>query len=137
MGAHLGISVFDYIERAGAKSPVFYNTVYCPELQQAVLRPFSHLSDLVLWDYYTGEEMRHGPPYDPEYADLDLASDEEVKSLVGDLSGYGPAKSTLTQGDYSVDLDLVYSISSVAEPVCFLPAPGVFFADSGSDSYKK
>ena len=105
MGAHLGISVFDYIERAGAKSPVFYNTVYCPELQQAVLRPFSHLSDLVLWDYYTGEEMRHGPPYDPEYADLDLASDEEVKSMVGDLSGYGPAKSTLTQGDYSVDLD--------------------------------
>jgi hypothetical protein len=98
---HLGISVFDYIERAGTKSPLFFNTVYCPELQQAVLRPFSHLSDLVLWDYYTGEELRHGPPYDPEYADLDLAADEEVKSLAsGDLSGYQRhVKSTLNQGD--------------------------------------
>jgi hypothetical protein len=97
-GAHLGYSVFDYIERVGAKSPIFYNTVYCPELQQAVLRPFSHLSDLALWDYYTGEELHHGPPYDPEYFDLDLASDEEVKSL-GDVSCHHLVKSTLTQGD--------------------------------------
>ena len=98
--SHLGLSVFDYIERAGAKSPLFFNTVYCPELQQAVLRPFSHLSDLVLWDYYTGEELRHGPPYDPEYADLDVAADEEVKSLGGDIStSFRPVKSTLTQGE--------------------------------------
>ena len=99
--SHLGLSVFDYIERAGAKSPLFFNTVYCPELQQAVLRPFSHLSDLVLWDYYTGEELRHGPPYDPEYADLDVAADEEVKSLGGDIStSLRPVKSTLTQGEF-------------------------------------
>jgi hypothetical protein len=98
-GAHLGFSVFDYIERTGAKSPLFYNTVYCPELQQAVLRPFSHLSDLAVWDYYTGEELRHGPPYDPEYADLDLSADEEVKSLSDVTASGRPVKSTLTQGD--------------------------------------
>ena len=75
-GSHLGISVFDYIERAGHKSPVFYNSLFCPELQQAVLRPFSHISDLSLWDYYIKEELRSGAAYDLELAGMDLLEEE-------------------------------------------------------------
>ena len=75
-GSHLGISVFDYIERASHKSPVFNNSLFCPELQQAVLRPFSHISDLSLWDYYIKEELRSGAAYDLELAGLDLLEEE-------------------------------------------------------------
>ena len=38
-----------YIFRESARSPTFHNPLYCTELHQAVLRPFSHMSDLVLW----------------------------------------------------------------------------------------
>ena len=38
-----------YILRESARSPTFHNPLYCTELHQAVLRPFSHMSDLVLW----------------------------------------------------------------------------------------
>ena len=51
-GSHLGISVFEYIDWASSKSPVFHNSVFCPKLQQSVMKPFSHLSDLVLWEHY-------------------------------------------------------------------------------------
>ena len=66
---HLGMSIFDFIARfpieifygkeklnnqwhvyrESARSPTFHNPLYCTELHQAVLRPFSHMSDLVLW----------------------------------------------------------------------------------------
>jgi len=36
----------------------------------SMLRPFSHMSDLVLWDYYIKEELRYGPSYDLEIAGL-------------------------------------------------------------------
>ena len=62
--------MFDYIDRASTKTPVFHNSLYCPELQQAVLRPFSHISDLVIWDYYVKEELRGGPAYDLEIAGM-------------------------------------------------------------------
>ena len=31
-----------------------------PELQQAALRPFSHISDLAVWDYFAREEAEAG-----------------------------------------------------------------------------
>ena len=33
-----------------------------------MLRPFSHISDLAVWDYFTREELRAGPAYDLEIA---------------------------------------------------------------------
>ena len=92
-GSHLGISVFDYIERASHKSPVFNNSLFCPELQQAVLRPFSHISDLSLWDYYIKEELRSGPAYDLELAGLDLL-EEESDVMVEP----GQARHSITRG---------------------------------------
>jgi myotubularin-related protein 5/13 len=77
-GSHLGVSIFDYVERQAGKSPIFYNLLYCPDLQHQVLRPFSHMSDLVVWDYYIKEELRHGPSYDVELTHMDLAMEEET-----------------------------------------------------------
>jgi len=96
-GTHLGLSVFDYIDRASCKSPLFHNPLYCPELQQPVLRPFSHMSDLVLWDYYVKEELRYGPAYDLEIAGLELQQEQEVDSLT-DQPSLRLAKHTMTRG---------------------------------------
>ena len=62
-----------------AKKTLFFNILYCPELSQKVLRPFSNLSDLVLWSYYTHENLRCGGEYDVEYADLDASLDTQTQ----------------------------------------------------------
>ena len=36
------------------------------------------MSDLVVWDYYIKEELRHGPSYDVELTHMDLAVEEET-----------------------------------------------------------
>ncbi len=58
-----------------------------------VLRPFSHVSDLRIWKYFTSEELRHGPAYDIELRGLDLQEEEE-----DDLAGLGGWKRTTTTG---------------------------------------
>jgi len=103
-GTHLGLSVFDYIDRGGYKSPLFHNPLYCPELQQPVLRPFSHMSDLVLWDYYVKEELRYGPSYDLEIAGLELQREQEVDCLT-DQPSMRLANHSMTHGYDSVITD--------------------------------
>ncbi len=80
-----GVNVFDYIDMHAARSPIFHNYAYSPELGGDVLRPFSHVSDLRIWDYFTSEELRHGAAYDLEIYSLDLQDQEEME----DLSGLG------------------------------------------------
>ncbi|KAM6425055.1 myotubularin-related protein 5 [Rhynochetos jubatus] len=58
-------SVWDYIERLNKRSPVFFNYMYAPE-DGEVLRPYSNVSNLKVWDYYTEETLSEGPPYDWE-----------------------------------------------------------------------
>ncbi|XP_022823540.1 myotubularin-related protein 5 isoform X1 [Spodoptera litura] len=62
----LGHSLFDYIDRHHQKSPIFYNFLYTPDLDNPVLRPVSSISALEVWQYYTSEELSHGAPYDLE-----------------------------------------------------------------------
>ncbi|XP_047027806.1 LOW QUALITY PROTEIN: myotubularin-related protein 5 [Helicoverpa zea] len=62
----LGHSLFDYIDRHHQKSPIFYNFLYTPDLDNPVLRPVSSISNLEVWQYYTSEELSHGAPYDLE-----------------------------------------------------------------------
>lgn len=50
-----------------------------------VLRPYSNISNLVIWDYYVKEDLAHGPTYDLEMMSLEGTSEEE-----GSLSE-GPA----------------------------------------------
>ncbi|KAE8616936.1 hypothetical protein XENTR_v10008927 [Xenopus tropicalis] len=58
-------SVWECMERLHKKSPVFYNYMFSPE-DGEVLRPFSSVWGLRVWDYYTHEALSEGPPYDWE-----------------------------------------------------------------------
>jgi myotubularin-related protein 5/13 len=42
-----------------------------------VLRPSHQVSTLVIWNYYLGEELKHGPSYDIEIVGLDIEQEEE------------------------------------------------------------
>ena len=125
--SHLGLSVFDYIDRASSKSPVFHNTLYCPELQQAVLRPFSHISDLVLWDYYVKEELRGGPAYDLEIAGMEADTEDEADgSLISDSGLLTRASLTLGYDNMASDhpdmiSHLLATIESLETELGYLP----------------
>ncbi|XP_053318751.1 myotubularin-related protein 5 isoform X6 [Spea bombifrons] len=58
-------SVWEYMERLHKKTPVFYNYMFCPE-DGEVLRPYSSVWGLRVWDYYTHEVLSEGPSYDWE-----------------------------------------------------------------------
>uniref|UniRef100_A0A6A7FYR4 Myotubularin-related protein 13-like n=6 Tax=Hirondellea gigas TaxID=1518452 RepID=A0A6A7FYR4_9CRUS len=85
-GNSLGQSVFDYIDKLAARSPVFYNFLYAPDRaydSQQVLRPVSAVSGLSVWEYLVGEELRHGPPYEPEVRQHDNMREEEEAAADG------------------------------------------------------
>lgn len=77
----LGISIFDYIEKHHVRSPIFYNFKYTSNPNQQVLRPQSALSALEVWDYYTNEELAHGPSYDLELIGSEIIDEETEYSL--------------------------------------------------------
>ncbi|KAL4617971.1 myotubularin-related protein 5-like [Arapaima gigas] len=58
-------SVWDYIERLNKKTPVFFNYMYAPE-DGEVLKPYSSISNLKVWDFYTKETLSESPSYDWE-----------------------------------------------------------------------
>ncbi|XP_062058601.1 myotubularin-related protein 5 isoform X3 [Lepus europaeus] len=60
-------SVWEYVDRLSKKTPVFFNYMYAPE-DTEVLRPYSNVSNLKVWDFYTEETLAEGPPYDWELA---------------------------------------------------------------------
>ncbi|XP_042323603.1 myotubularin-related protein 5 [Sceloporus undulatus] len=66
-GPQLFRSVWEYVERLNKKTPAFFNYMYAPE-DGEVLRPYSNLSNLKVWDYYTQETLSEGPSYDWELA---------------------------------------------------------------------
>uniref|UniRef100_M3ZBZ1 SET binding factor 1 n=1 Tax=Nomascus leucogenys TaxID=61853 RepID=M3ZBZ1_NOMLE len=72
-------SVWEYVDRLSKKTPVFYNYVYAPE-DAEVLRPYSNVSNLKVWDFYTEETLAEGPPYDWELAQGPPEPPEEERS---------------------------------------------------------
>lgn len=78
-----GQSIFDYIEKQGAKSPIFHNSFYTAETDHLVLRPYCAVSNLELWDYFLTEELSFGSPYDLEISAMDLAQAEEARAMEG------------------------------------------------------
>uniref|UniRef100_UPI0037E93FF4 myotubularin-related protein 5 isoform X3 n=1 Tax=Semicossyphus pulcher TaxID=241346 RepID=UPI0037E93FF4 len=58
-------SVWDYIDRLNKKTPIFYNYMFCPE-DEEVLRPYTFISNLKVWDFYMEETLSEGPSYDWE-----------------------------------------------------------------------
>ncbi len=121
-GIHPGLSVFDYIERLHANSPVFYNFMYSVDLQQTVLRPLSQISDLVIWDYYLKEEIQHGPSYDYELI-ADSCSEADEYSLSESLTsssmntGVGSERDNLIGGYDCISRHDLSSISQLLEEI--------------------
>ncbi|KAL8222591.1 UNVERIFIED_CONTAM: ARS-binding factor 1 [Gekko kuhli] len=70
-------SVWDYIDRLNKKTPVFFNYMYAPE-DGEVLRPYSNISNLKVWDYYTQETLSEGPSYDWELVQGPVEPSEEA-----------------------------------------------------------
>ncbi|XP_069048297.1 myotubularin-related protein 5 isoform X7 [Lepisosteus oculatus] len=58
-------SVWDYIDRLNKKTPIFFNYMFAPE-DGEVLKPYSYISNLKVWDFYTEETLSEGPSYDWE-----------------------------------------------------------------------
>ncbi|XP_077399746.1 myotubularin-related protein 5 isoform X2 [Vanacampus margaritifer] len=58
-------TVWDYIDRLNKKTPIFFNYMFAPE-DDEVLRPYTFISNLKVWDYYTEETLSEGPSYDWE-----------------------------------------------------------------------
>lgn len=78
-----GQSIFDYIEKQAAKSPIFYNFMYSPDTDNPVLRPYSSVASLEIWDYFLAEELATGSPYDLEIGAMDMAQAEEARATEG------------------------------------------------------
>lgn len=64
-------SFWEYADRLWCKSSAFYNFWYAANLEDEVLRPYSQLSNLEVWEYYLEETLCHGPIYDPELVALE------------------------------------------------------------------
>ncbi|XP_021368098.1 myotubularin-related protein 13-like [Mizuhopecten yessoensis] len=73
----LGMSVWDYIDKHHRKSSIFWNFYYSPHDQEVVLRPYSNMSNLCVWEYYLTEDLAHGPPYEVEVTQREIQLNEE------------------------------------------------------------
>lgn len=51
-----------------------------------VLRPYSNISNLSIWDYYLEEELAHGPSYDLELVAMERQREEESEAADGSNS---------------------------------------------------
>ncbi|KAL4225636.1 ARS-binding factor 1 [Mactra antiquata] len=78
---NIGMAIWDYIDKYHRKSPLFYNFLYSPCDQESVLRPYSNLSNLKIWDYYTTEDLAHGPSYDIEVVQKEIRQNEDQESV--------------------------------------------------------
>lgn len=82
---YIGTSFWDYADALWNKSAIFFNFAYVPSSllpddPLVVLRPSSSCTSLRLWDYYTSEELSHGPSYDFEMITAEKQRREEVEA---------------------------------------------------------
>ncbi|KAJ8411204.1 hypothetical protein AAFF_G00172100 [Aldrovandia affinis] len=69
-------SVWDYIDRLNKKTPIFFNYMFAPE-DGEVLKPYSYISNLKVWDFYLEETLSEGPSYDWELVQGQAGQQEE------------------------------------------------------------
>jgi myotubularin-related protein 5/13 len=82
----VGISIWDYIDEHREKQPTFYNFLYTPNDNNLVLRPFTDMSNLQIWNYFVTDDLAHGPSYDFEVTAYDLKLEEEQELIDGPTS---------------------------------------------------
>ncbi|XP_070563333.1 myotubularin-related protein 13-like isoform X5 [Ptychodera flava] len=70
-------SLWDYIDSIHLKTPLFYNFLYAPSIRDCVLRPYSDIANLRIWDYYINEDLRTGSTYDREVVTKATEPNEE------------------------------------------------------------
>ena len=46
-----------------------------------VLRPYSNIANLKIWDYYLSDGLAHGSPYDLEIVEREMSLDEEQQCI--------------------------------------------------------
>jgi len=108
-----GTDVFDYIETAHAKSPIFFNFDYAPG-QYGVLRPNSKLIDLDVWDYYYTEELNMGPVG----YEFDLSHYEGAfafEDITGQLAGSHSENLLIASYDWIPGRDVPHSFDLLAQ----------------------
>ncbi|XP_048241880.1 myotubularin-related protein 13-like isoform X3 [Haliotis rufescens] len=76
----VGGSIWDYIEKQHRRSAMFYNFMYSPEDGDTVLRPYSNISNLRIWDYYLAEDLAHGPTFDMEVVSKEIRQNEDQEA---------------------------------------------------------
>lgn len=83
----IGTSFWDYAERLWHSSPIFFNYYYTPvnfldPSKNVVLKPSSNIAIFKLWDYFTTEELIHGPSFDTEVFGMTRQHQEELQASV-------------------------------------------------------
>jgi myotubularin-related protein 5/13 len=81
----IGTSFWTYAERLWNSSPIFFNYYYTPvnfldPSKNVVLKPSSSIAIFKLWDYYTTEELIHGPSFDTEVFGMTRQHQEELQA---------------------------------------------------------
>ncbi|KAL8615600.1 hypothetical protein ACOMHN_026590 [Nucella lapillus] len=81
--------LWDYMDRQHRKSAIFTNFMFSPHDQDVVLRPYSNVSNLVVWDYYVTEDLAHGPAFDTEIVDRELRMNTDMLTDSGATTADG------------------------------------------------
>lgn len=81
----VGTSFWDYAEKLWSQSPIFFNYYYTPvnfldPSKNVVLKPSSSIALFKLWDYFTTEELIHGPSFDTEVFGMTRQHQEELQA---------------------------------------------------------
>lgn len=79
-----------------------------PHLLQ-VLRPYSNISNLVVWDYYVTEDLAHGPSFDVELVTSELRQNTDML----------PDSAAATADERRVILNSCYDNLTLQEPDFF------------------
>ncbi|CAL1540470.1 unnamed protein product [Lymnaea stagnalis] len=77
-----GASLWDHLEKLSKQLPVFFNFAYAMEDQDPILRPYSNVSNLKIWDFYITEDLHRGSPYDLDLDESEIRSEDlEVEGV--------------------------------------------------------
>lgn len=84
---YIGTSFWDYADRLWSQSPIFFNYYYTPvnfldPTKNAVLKTSANIAMFKLWDYYTSEDLIHGPSYDTEVFTMTKQHQEELQASI-------------------------------------------------------